>query len=173
MVIDPIVQWNTFMGSSNSDSATAIAIDRGNLDIFVAGTSAATWGNPIATIGSSFIAKFYNGSLIWNTFIDSSYSPNISSLNYFQGILVTGTSQNSWGSPINTHSGDWDAFVANLDTFGSMRWNTFLGSSNVDYGFGIATDGSGNIYVLGFSYTTWGNPINAHHGGQGDTLSRN
>ncbi len=30
---------------------------------------------------------------------------------------------------------------------------------------GIAMDGSGNVYVTGYSDATWGSPLHAHSGG--------
>ena len=42
----------------------------------------------------------------------------------------------------------------------AFGWNTFLGSSNLDYGYSIAVDSSGNAYVVGRSDATWGSPIN-------------
>src|SRR5206468_10233567 len=38
----------------------------------------------------------------------------------------------------------------------TLTWNTFLGGGGTDYGFGVAVDGSGNIYVSGLSNATWG-----------------
>jgi len=42
-----------------------------------------------------------------------------------------------------------DAFVAKLYPNGSLYYSTFLGGSNGDYGFRIATDAAGNAYVTG------------------------
>jgi len=40
-----------------------------------------------------------------------------------------------------------------------VEWNTFCGSVDDDYGQSVATDDSGNVYVVGESETTWGTPI--------------
>jgi len=60
LVIDPTLQWNTFMGSSNDDDGLGIAVD-GSGNVYVAGYNDATWGspvNPFAAGGSdAFAAK--------------------------------------------------------------------------------------------------------------------
>jgi len=52
-----------------------------------------------------------------------------------------------------------DAFAAKLNSNGVLQWNTFLGSNDVDYGYEIAVDGSGNVYIAGMSRATWGSPV--------------
>ena len=44
-----------------------------------------------------------------------------------------------------------DIFVLKLNSSGTYQWHTFYGSSSDDYGYGIVTDGSGNVYVTGYS----------------------
>ncbi len=39
-------------------------------------------------------------------------------------------------------------------------WHAFYGSADNDFGFGIAVDGSGSVYVLGRSHATWNGPGN-------------
>ncbi len=36
----------------------------------------------------------------------------------------------------------------------TLTWNTVLGGSGFDDGYGIAVDGSGNVYVAGYSFAT-------------------
>jgi hypothetical protein len=47
----------------------------------------------------------------------------------------------------------------------TLEWNTFLGGSGNDTSTAIAVDGSGNIYVVGYSSETWGTPLHAFTGG--------
>jgi hypothetical protein len=79
---------------------------------------------------------------------------------------VTGDSSATWGSPVRAYTAGDDAFAAQLDaTSGALLWNTFLGGSGTDTGFGIAVDGSGNAYVTGDSSATWGSPVRAYTAG--------
>jgi hypothetical protein len=106
----------------------------------------------------------------WNTFLGSDEND----LGYAiardssGNIYVTGYSVASWGSPLNAYSGSWEVFVACLDSSGNLLWNTFLGCPNKDIGLDIALDGSGKIYVTGYSETTWGTPVNVHRSGSMD-----
>ncbi len=77
---------------------------------------------------------------------------------------VTGLSAATWGSPLNPFGGGYDVFVAKLDANGSLLWNTFLGGSDDDVGYGIAVDMNGDVYVNGFSETTWGSPLRPYDG---------
>ena len=79
-------------------------------------------------------------------------------------MYLTGWSEATWGNPINPHSGGRDAFVAKLNSAAELQWNTFLGSSDTDEASAIAVDGSGNVYVAGWSNGTWGSPLNSHAG---------
>ena len=46
LTIDPTLTWNTFLGGSGADEARGIAVD-GSGNVYVAGSSAATWGSPV------------------------------------------------------------------------------------------------------------------------------
>ena len=47
----------------------------------------------------------------------------------------------------------------------TYQWHSFYGSILNDSGAAITVDGSGNIYVTGYSYATWGSPLHAHSSG--------
>ena len=79
-------------------------------------------------------------------------------------VYVAGYSLATWGTPLNPHSGSYDIVVVKFDSSGVYQWHTFYGSSDDDYGNGIAVDSSGNVYVTGESNASWGSPINPHSG---------
>ena len=175
--IDPTIAWNTFLGSANSDEGNAIAADTSG-NIYVTGNSDAGWGSPVtahAGNGNSdaFVAKLdSNGNLLWNTFMGSlgyDYG-NAIAVDGSGNVYVTGYSLGSWGTtPVNTYAGSTDIFIAKLDNTGNLIWHTFLGSLSSDQGESIVLDTSGNVYITGQSWNTWGSPVN-NHAGIGDAV---
>jgi len=167
--------WNTFIGSATSNYGYSIAVD-GSENIYIIGYSNATWGSPINPYASpvdAFVAKFNSsGALVWNTFLGSAsddYGHGIA-VDASGNVYVTGYSGATWGSPVNP-SGGAEAFVAKLNSSGALVWNTFLGGSGLDYGNGIAVDGSGNVYVTGYSAETWGSPLRSFSGYKDDAFA--
>jgi hypothetical protein len=100
--------------------------------------------------------------LVWHTFMGSpsrDYARDIALDASGSRLYVIGTSYAAWGAPLIPYAGKDDAFVAKLDSSGTLVWHTFLGSSNIDHGIGIAVDEAGNVYVTGDSDTAWGTPL--------------
>ena len=51
--------------------------------------------------------------------------------------------------------GGHDAFVTKFNPTGSgLVYSTYLGGNDLDVGYGIAVDGSGNAYVTGYTQST-------------------
>jgi len=161
--------WNTFLGGANDDYSTAIAMD-GSGNIYVAGKSNSSWGSPVRDYTSSnydaFAARLdNNGGLTWNTFLGNDGNDRGYAIEVDSGgnVYVGGTSSATWGSPWRAYTGGDDAFAAKLvSENGSLTWNSFLGDNNTDSGKAIAVDGNGNVWVAGFSNTTWGFPVQSH-----------
>jgi hypothetical protein len=109
---------------------------------------------------------------VWHTFYGSSNTD----LGYgiavdgSGNVYITGYSVATWGSPLNGHSGNADIIVVKLTSAGAYQWHTFYGSSNTDRGNGIAVDASGNVYITGYSYVTWGSPLNPHSTGNNNDI---
>ncbi len=166
-------QWNTFLGSTSDDEGNGIAVD-GSGDVYVIGTSRATWGSPLRTFAGgedAFVAKLNSsGGLQWLTFLGGSAADNGNGIALDKNgnnVYVVGTAGGVWGAPVNPYPGGWYApFVAKLDSStGALQWNTFWGAGGLEAGQGIAVDGSDNVYVIGDCNDTWGSPVNAYVGG--------
>jgi hypothetical protein len=163
--------WHTFMGAAAYDYGRGIAVDEiGN--VYIAGTSARTWGTPVnghagGNNPDAFTAKLNStGVRLWHTFMGSTASDfgYAVALDGSGNIYLAGTSPESWGVPVDIHSGGNDAVVVKLAGSGTRLWHTFMGCSGVDYGYALMVAAGGNVHVAGYSNATWGSPENAHAG---------
>jgi uncharacterized repeat protein (TIGR01451 family) len=173
---DGALLWMTFLGGSGADSGRGIAVDGGG-DVYVVGTAGGTWGSPVDPYPGGWYAPFVakldsEGALQWHTYWGAG------GLDTGEGLAVDGDGEvyvvgncyDTWGSPVDPYLGGTEACVAKLDTNGARQWNTFLGSADSDGGSAIAVDESGDVYVTGYSYATWGAPINPHNGSHNDVF---
>ncbi len=95
--------------------------------------------------------------LLWSTFLGGSDGDEASSVvvDAAGNPVVTGVTWSSDfpttpGTYDATHNGNSDVFVAKLSSSGDrLLWGTFLGGSNVEGGFSIVLDGSGNPVLTG------------------------
>jgi LPXTG-motif cell wall-anchored protein len=169
--------WNTFVGGSGDDVGVGFAADSSG-NVFVGGYSTATWGAPVrAYTGSNdaYAAKLNtSGTLIWNTFLDGSGSDAGLGIavNSSGAVYVGSNSTASWGSPVNPYTSGTDAYVAKLNSSGSLLWHTFLGGTGSDTGNSVAADNSGNAYLVGGSGATWGSPVRAYSSGQDASVAK-
>lgn len=160
--------WNTFLGGT-SDRGTGIVVDSGG-SAYVAGSSRAPWGYPApcwrAHAGNGFYDAFVarlasDGALLWNTFLGGSgidYGAGIV-LDAHGNIAVVGESGSTWETPFDPFAGQTDAFVARLDSWGTLMSNAFFGAGYSERGYGIAFDELGNVYLAGDGNRSWGTPV--------------
>jgi hypothetical protein len=167
-------QWHTFYGSGMEEEGNAITTD-GNGNVYVAGTSGATWNgptgqSPLHAYGGNadiFVLKLDgSGAYQWHTFYGAGSNRN----DYSYAIAtdgsgnfyVTGWSDATWNGPAGQsplHAFSWGSniFVLKLDGSGAYQWHTFYGAGG-EWGYDIATDGSGNVYVTGSTMGYWTGP---------------
>jgi hypothetical protein len=55
----------------------------------------------------------------------------------------------NFGAGNVTSAGGEDVFVTKLNSSGAHQWTTTLGGTSLDWGRGVAVDGSGNVYTTG------------------------
>jgi VCBS repeat-containing protein len=170
------VVWTTYLGGTGSDySATysAIAIDSSQ-NVFVAGyTNSPDLAQRINDYQGgtydSFVAKLNSGGAVaWTMYLggsDSDYARGIT-VDSPGNVLVGGyTLSGNLPNATNVNHGGIDGYVAKIGGAGSVQWTTYLGGSEDDYANAVATSGSGDVLVTGYSYA-------AAIGGRDATLTK-
>jgi hypothetical protein len=189
--------YSTYIGGSRTDMGYSIAIDNSgnayitgytlstNYDI-TPGSFQTNLEGPIGT--DAFVSKLNSTgtALIYSTYIGgglSDYGNSIaidSSGNaYITGYtnstdfdITPGAFQTTKGGLILSH----DVFVTKLNSTGNgLIYSTYIGGSNNEEGRGIAIDGSGNAFIMGFTTsndfpTTLGAFQTIHGGGTLDVF---
>jgi len=159
--------WHTFMGSPGWDEGIFVAVD-GEGNVYVAGTSDASWGTPVHshTGGNDGFAVKLNsdGERQWHTFVGDLWArARAIAVDTTGNVYVAGMGGVLWDTPpINPSIGGPDAWVAKLNSSGLMQWYTHMGSVDWDNVRSMAVDGDGNVFVAGRSHATWGSPVNPY-----------
>jgi Beta-propeller repeat len=172
LVIDPSVaiEYSTYLGGSNNDSAYGIAFDSSG-NAYVTGQTSSTnfpgytSTNKLKGVINAFVSKISaNGStLVYSTYVGGSQSDSGNAIAVDasgDAFVAGGTSSSDFpvtagvfqGTCGSCTSGNFNAFVFELGSTGSaLTYSTFLGGSASDLAFGIAlaSDGSGDVYVGG------------------------
>ena len=153
--------WAQRFGSTSSDYGRGIAVDR-NKNVFVTGffRYTATFGTIQLTSKSRsydiFVMKMdANGKVLWAQSAGSTSTDRGHAIatDKAGNAFVTGYLRNqaTFGAiTLTTNSGGYDIFVAKIDPTGRWLWAKAAGGTSSDYGYGIATDGSGNAVVTGY-----------------------
>jgi sugar lactone lactonase YvrE len=81
---------------------------------------------------------------------------NVYVTGYCRSSTLTLYSENESTTKTLANSGDHDVFIAKYSTDGNVLWAARIGGTIYEYGYGIAVDSDGNVYVVGVYYS---NPI--------------
>lgn len=161
LVIDPALDFSTFLGGNDNDYVEDVAVDStGN--IYLTGmTNSTNFPTKNQSQGDDsgqdvFVAKFSpDGTLLYATYLGGSSSDwgyGIAVDDNGSAYVTGSTSSNDFPTvnPFQATSTISEAFVAKLSPAGnSLTYATYLGGANIDSGGAIAVDGSGNAIVTG------------------------
>lgn len=167
--------YSTYIANGQLDG-NGIAVDyQGN--VYLAGvtysnnfpTTENAFARNLSNFSDAFVTKLNStgNNLLYSTYLGGSSGngvdyANAIALDVRGNIYVTGDT-NSTDFPTknafdNTFNGNLNAFVAklnpNLSGSASLIYSTYLGGSQFDGGYGIATDLQGNAYVTGITFSS-------------------
>jgi hypothetical protein len=163
-----------FYGSSgNPVSIAAIAVD-GTGAAYITGsaqsdgtfpvTSTSICNPAVSGFGCSygFVTKFdpSGTTLLYSTFLGPNNYANPQAIVLDannDAYVLTGTTSSLYQTtdPIEAYAGSTDLLVVELDPLASTQlFSTYLGGSQINAGSGMALDGNGNLYLLGFTNST-------------------
>jgi hypothetical protein len=172
LVIDPTIEYATYLGGSSENYAEGVAVDSSG-DTYVAGYTSST-NFPVvngyqttcedcSVEGEAFITKLNpaGSALVYSTYLSgadiTAIAVDSSGSAYVTGYASTPPSGTPGLPAVNAYQAANDgkisnAFVSKLSADGSsLVYSTFLGGSYFDEGFGIAVDSSGSAYVTGLT----------------------
>jgi len=157
----------------------------------------AYFDNTLGGSSDAFIAKFSgsNLSLVWSTYFggnDGDIAHSVA-VDTSGNVFVVGTTGSISGFPLanppggvayfdNTYNGgNDDAFIAKFSGSNlSLVWSTYFGGNGRDVAQSVAVDRSGNVFVVGWTTSTSGFPLedpgggayydNTHNGGSDDAF---
>ena len=152
-------------GGTSSSIGDGIAVDSGG-NIYITGytfasdfpaVNAAQPGGVVAPDG--FVTKINPAgtALIYSTYLGGSSTDQMEriAVDSTGAAWVAGSYAIAGFPPSERHTslygGNGDAMVAKLSSTGVLQFSTYLGGSNYDIGYGIATDSSNNAYTTGLT----------------------
>lgn len=169
LVIDPVIEYSTYLGGKDIDLGYGLASDPAG-NVYITGLTWSSWaGNPPgfpvqdpyqadnAGVYNVFITKMSAaGTLVYSTYLGGTDSDQGLSIAVDAGgnAYVTGSTFSTdfpTANPLQgSNNGNWDAFVTKLNANGNaLIYSTYLGGTQDDFGYSIAVDPDGNAYVTG------------------------
>ncbi len=168
LIIDPVLNYSTFLGDTDDDQGVSIAVDaQGNT--YITGTTQSshfptTDGSAQPRFGGPdddvFVTKLdpSGATLVFSTFLGSNENDRGRAVAVgSDGSVYVAGETNSTDFPVTPGAwqqeygrGGRDAFVAKLSPDGSqLVYSTFLGSDDEDWATDIAVDSQGQAHVVG------------------------
>jgi hypothetical protein len=174
LVIDPVLNYSTYLGGASDDFGNGIDVDAFGNSYIVGSTRSNDFPteNPLQptreNLDDVFISKFNSDgtALVYSTYLggNSEDIGNSIKVDSSGNAYITGSTQSTnfpTQSPFQAARASLvDAFVTKLNSDGSaLVYSTYLGGDADDWGNGIALDSSNNAYIVGTTRSSNGFPI--------------
>jgi chitodextrinase len=164
-------QWTRLLGTTAIDNAFSVAVDSSE-NIYIAGFTNGNLGGQTNSGGTdAFVARYdSSGNMVWtrllgNATLTYGYAIAVAASG---NVYISGVTRGTLGGQAN--AGIQDMFVAKYNSSGTVQWVRMAGSSVFDYCYGVAVDGSENVYVSGSSYGDFDGHLNTDGTGSSEDL---
>ena len=149
--------WLKQFGTDGYEYAYSVATDTGGNVYVTGGTTGIFAGNTNAGGWDVYLAKFDgSGNQLWvRQFGTADYDDGESVATDTSGnVYMTGYTSGDFADPGSAKEDD-DAYVVKYDSSGNQTWLKQFGTEDDDEAYGVATDAGGNVYVTGYTQSTF------------------
>jgi len=150
--------WTQQFGTAGNDYGAGVVTDAAG-HVYVAGTTdGALPGNTSAGYNDTFLAKFDgDGTQQWARQFGTAVSEyaTSASIDRAGNIYVAGYVTDPESMPPNAPETP-HGFVAKYDGAGTQQWTNAIASGGREKANGVAADGAGNVYVVGYTSGDFG-----------------
>ncbi|MCP4437782.1 MAG: T9SS type A sorting domain-containing protein [Aureispira sp.] len=179
-------QWASYYGGAGTEYGNACVVD-GSGNVYMSGyTNSAThigFGGHQNSFGGgnnfdAFIVKFNSvGIRQWGSYYGNSNEDRGLGCavdgggNVYMVGVTESTSSIASGGYQNTIGGARDAYIVKFSSAGVRQWASYYGSNDGEIGFSCAVDGSGDVYMSGWTESTFNIATSGHqyiYGTNGD-----
>jgi enterochelin esterase-like enzyme len=140
--------WLRQVGSAGEEKGMAVAVSGGS--VYLAGMTAGSLGTSYGGV-DGFVTRYSAaGDAVWLQQLGTSAADEVWGLaaDPSSGVYLTGYSAGDFSGAL---AGDKDFIVARVDEDGVLTWRDQFGTTGNDKGAAVSVDGSGNVYVAGFT----------------------
>lgn len=193
LVIDPVIQYATYIGGSRFDTVRGVATDSSGNAYIVGATNSLDFPTPdsrnLFDGDAAFVAKLdpTGTSFVYFTLLEGEQSDfgNAIAVDAGGNAYVTGETASERFPTLNafqrskrhicpliTCLSDTDVFATKLDGLGNLSYSTYLGGAASEVGLSIAVDTDGRAYVTGSTASGIGFPRKNEFQGTGFFFGR-
>ena len=154
--------WSKRFGGIDIERGSSVSVDSlgsvyitGSFSSYIIEFGGSALANAHVYYSDIFLSKFdSNGNHLWSKRFggsseDIGYSVSVDSSG---NVYITGRFSSSTidfgGDPL-TNKGEYDIFLAKFDKDGNHLWSKRFGGINLDEGYSVSVDSSGNVYITG------------------------
>jgi hypothetical protein len=140
--------WLREVGSAGEEKGMAVVVSGDS--VYLGGMTGGTLGESLGGL-DGFVARFDQaGSVDWLKQLGTAEADEVWALaaDGSGGVFLTGYSAGDFAAQL---AGDKDLIVARLDPSGAVVWKDQLGTTGNDKGAAITADGTGGLFVAGFT----------------------